>query len=77
TVGEIVLSLGFWAMRKHPEKNQTVVDWGIYKFSRNSHVMAGIICLFGTIITGWNLESPLYWGLWVYFLVRVIQVHMG
>lgn len=77
TVGEIVLSLGFWAMRKHPERNQTVVDWGIYKFSRNSHVMAGIICLFGTIIAGWNPESPLYLGLWVYFLLRIIQVHMG
>ena len=76
-LGEIVLVLGYLAMRKHPEQKRTVVDWGIYKFSRNSHVMAGIICLFGTIIAGWNPESPLYWGLWVYCLVRIIQVHMG
>ena len=43
--GEVVYALGYSAMREHPEKKQGVVDWGIYKVSRHSHVLAGIICL--------------------------------
>ena len=74
--GEVVYALGFIAMREHPEKKKTVVDWGIYKFSRHSHVLAGIICLFGTIVIGWNPASVMYMVLWVYFVTDVILTHL-
>jgi len=28
--GQVVFALGYAAMREHPEKQQAVVDWGIY-----------------------------------------------
>lgn len=74
--GEVVYALGFIAMREHPEKKKTVVDWGIYKFSRHSHILAGIICLLGTIVIGWNITSVVYLVLWVYFVISVIQYHL-
>ena len=52
-LGELVYALGFLAMREHPEKKKVVVDRGIYKISRHSHIMAGEICLLGTVIVGW------------------------
>ena len=73
--GEVVYALGFIAMREHPEKKKAVVDWGIYKVSRHSHVLAGIICLLGTIVTGWNTASVMYMILWVYFVLYVIGCH--
>ena len=74
--GEVVYALGYSAMREHPEK-KTVVDWGIYKISRHSHVLAGIICLLGTIVMGWNTASIIYIILWVYFDLHVIMSHFG
>lgn len=74
--GEVVYALGFTAMREHPEKKKTVVDWGIYKVSRHSHVLAGIICLFGTIVIGWNPASVIYMVLWVCFIIEVILAHL-
>ena len=75
--GEVVYALGYSAMREHPEKKKTVVDWGIYKISRHSHVLAGIICLLGTIVMGWNTASIMYIILWVYFVLHVIMSHFG
>ncbi|MBA7678860.1 hypothetical protein ES703_87138 [subsurface metagenome] len=75
--GEAVFALGYIAMREHPEKKQAVVDWGIYKASRHSHVLAGIICLLGVIVMGWNLESIIYIILWVYFVLYVIMSRFG
>ena len=74
-IGEVVYALGFIAMREHPEKEKTVVDWGIYRVSRHSHILAGVICLLGTIIMGWNTASVMYVILWVYFVLYVISSH--
>ena len=75
--GEVVFALGYAAMREHPEKKQAVVDWGIYKVSRHSHVLAGIICILGTIVAGWSPGSVIYIILWVYFFAYVILSHFG
>jgi protein-S-isoprenylcysteine O-methyltransferase Ste14 len=75
--GEMVYALGYIAMKEHPEKKKAVVDWGIYKISRHSHVLAGIICLLGVIIMGWNPESVIYIILWVYFVLYVGMSHFG
>lgn len=75
--GEVVFALGYIAMREHPEKKKTVVDWGIYKVSRHSHVLAGVICLLGTIVVGWDPSSLMYIVLWVYFVLYVILSHFG
>ncbi len=74
--GEAVYALGFMATREHPEKKKVVVDWGIYKVSRHSHVLAGIICLLGAIVVGWNPISVMYMILWLYFVVYVILAHL-
>lgn len=74
TFGEVVYALGFLAMREHPEKKKAVVDWGIYKISRHSHIMAGEICLLGTVIVGWT-ASAIYGVLWIYFVVYAILSH--
>jgi len=74
--GQLVYALGYLAMRQHPEKKKAVVDWDIYKVSRHSHVMAGVICLLGTIIVGWNTASVAYLILWVYFLAYVVLTHL-
>ncbi|MBA7475117.1 hypothetical protein ES707_10483 [subsurface metagenome] len=73
--GEVVYALGYIAMREHPEKNKAVVDWGIYEVSRHSHVLAGIICLLGVIVMGWNPTSIIYKLLWVYFVFYIIAAH--
>ncbi len=74
--GQVVYILGFIAMRKHPEKKKAVVDWGIYKVNRHSHVMSSIICLLGVIVMGWT-ASVMYGILWVYFALYVIMVHFA
>jgi protein-S-isoprenylcysteine O-methyltransferase Ste14 len=73
--GEVVFALGYLAMREHPEKKQTVVDWGIYKVSRHSHALAGIITNLGVIVMGWNLKSIIYIILWAYLVLDVIFTH--
>jgi protein-S-isoprenylcysteine O-methyltransferase Ste14 len=73
--GEVVYALGFLAMREHPEKKKVVVDWGIYKVSRHSHIMAGEICLLGTVIVGWS-TSAIYGTLWIYFALYLIVSHI-
>jgi len=75
--GEAVFALGYCAMREHPEKKQTVVDWGIYKVSRHSHALACIICLLGVVVMGWNPASVVYIILWVYFVLYVILSHFS
>ena len=75
--GEVVYALGYSTMREHPEKKKAVVDWGIYKISRHSHVLAGIICLLGVIVMGWNTASVVYIILWVYFVFYVALSHFG
>ena len=75
--GQVVFALGYSAMREHPEKKQTVVDWGIYKVSRHSHILAGIICLLGVIVMGWGSASVIYIILWVYFALYVALSHFG
>ena len=74
-LGEVVFALGYSAMREHPEKKKAVVDWGIYRVSRHSHVLAGIICLLGVIVMGWNPGSIIYIGLWIYFVLYVVLSH--
>ena len=76
-LGQVVFALGYTAMREHPEKKKTVVDWGIYKVSRHSHVLAGIICLLGVIVMGWNTASVMYLILWVYFVLYVTMSHLS
>ncbi|MFC1918497.1 methyltransferase family protein [Chloroflexota bacterium] len=76
-IGEVIFALGYIAMREHPEKKQTVVDWGIYKVSRHSHVLAGIICILGMVIIGWNPQSISYILLWVYFVLYATMSHFG
>jgi len=73
--GEVVYALGYIAMREHPEKKKAVVDWGIYKVSRHSHILATIICLLGVIVMGWNPTSVMYKLLWVYFVIFSIACH--
>ena len=75
--GEVIFALGYSAMREHPEKKQTVVDWGIYKVSRHSHVLAGIICTLGMVIMGWGSTSVIYIILWVYFAAYLVLSHFG
>lgn len=75
--GEVVFALGYIAMREHPEKGKAVVDWGIYRVSRHSHVLAGIVCLLGVVVMGWNPGSILYIILWVYFVLYVVLSHFG
>jgi len=76
-IAEVVAALGYLAMREHPEKKQAVVDWGIYKVSRHSHVLSGLIGLLGVVIAGWNPSSITYIILWVYFVTYVIFSHVG
>jgi len=75
--GEAVFALGFVAMREHPEKKKAVVNWGIYKVSRHSHVLAGMICILGVVVMGWKTASVIYIILWVYFALYVIVAHFG
>ena len=75
--GGAVFALGYMAMREHPEKKQAVVDWGIYGVSRHSHVLAGMICMLGTVVMGWSPGSVVYILLWVYFVLYVIMGHFG
>lgn len=76
-LGLIIFSLGFAAMREHPERKQAVADWGIYRISRHSHVLAGIICLLGVVVMGWNPDSAIYIILWVYFVLYAALSHFG
>lgn len=76
-LGQVIFALGYAAMREHPEKKKTVVDWGIYGVSRHSHVLAGIICMLGTVIIGLSSNSVAYILLWVYFVVYVVVGHFG
>jgi protein-S-isoprenylcysteine O-methyltransferase Ste14 len=76
-IGEAVYALGYIAMREHPEMKKAVVDWGIYKVSRHSHVLAGIICTLGVIVMGWHPESTIYIILWVYWVLYVAFSHLG
>lgn len=75
--GHVVFALGFSAMREHPEKKNVVVDWGIYKISRHSHVLAGKITTIGAIVMGWNFNSTMYIILWVYFVLDIIVTHFA
>lgn len=75
--GHVVFALGYSAMRAHPEKDKVVVDWGIYRVSRHSHIVAVMITLFGTIIMGWNPKSTLFIIVWAYFVFTVILNHYG
>jgi protein-S-isoprenylcysteine O-methyltransferase Ste14 len=73
--GEVVFTLGYIAMREHPEKKQIVVDWGIYKVSRHSHILAGIITNLGVIVMGWNQKSIIYIILWAYLVLNILFNH--
>jgi len=73
--GQIVYALGYMAMREHPEKKKTVVDWGIYRFSRHSHILAGLITTLGVIVMGWNFSSIVYVILWLYFVLDIAFTH--
>jgi len=75
--GHVVSALGYSAMREHPEKKNIVVDWGIYKISRHSHVLAGKITTIGAIVMGWNFNSTTYIILWVYFVLDIIVTHFA
>ncbi len=73
--GHVIFSLGYSAMREHPEKQKVVVDWGIYGVSRHSHIMAHLITFLGVIVMGWNTRSIIYIILWGYFVLQVIFNH--
>jgi len=76
-LGQVVFALGYIAMREYPERKQAVVDWGIYRVSRHSHIMAGSITTLGVIVMGWNTGSIMYIILWVYFVLDIILSHFG
>jgi protein-S-isoprenylcysteine O-methyltransferase Ste14 len=76
-LGYILFCMGYSAMREHPEKNKPVVDWGIYAFSRNSHIIASKITNLGIIIIGWNPDSTIYSMLWVLFFIDLIITHFA
>jgi protein-S-isoprenylcysteine O-methyltransferase Ste14 len=76
-IGEVLFALGYFAMREHPERKQVVVDWGVYRVSRHSHVLASIICLLGVVIMGWSPNSLLYIIFWVYFILNLFLSHYG
>jgi len=73
--GLIVFALGYTAMRENPEKKKIVVDWGIYRVSRHSHMIAGLITTLGVIVMGWNFSSIVYWILWLYFVLDIVFTH--
>lgn len=75
--GQVIFSLGYSAMREHPEKQKVVVDWGIYRVSRHSHILAGMITVLGVIVIGWNVKSTVYIILLGYFALNVIVNHLG
>jgi len=75
--GQVLFALSCSAMREHPEKQKAVVDWGIYKVSRHSHVLAGSITTLGVIVMGWNTASIIYIILWVYFILDIIMTHFA
>ena len=75
--GHVVFALGYSAMREHPEKKKGVVDWGIYKVSRHSHVLAGKIVTLGAIVMGWDFRSTVYIILWGYFVLEIILTHFA
>ena len=70
-LGQVVFGLCCTAMREHPEKTKTVVDWGIYKVTRHPHVISGMITTLGAIVIGWNWSSIIYIILWVYLVLDV------
>lgn len=70
-LGHVVFALCCTAMREHPEKKKTVVDWGIFKVTRHPHVISGMIMSLGVIVMGWNWGSIMYVILWVYFVLDV------
>jgi len=74
--GQVVYGLGYSAMREYPDR-KAVVDWGIYRISRHSHVLAGIITMLGAIVMGWNTELTMYIILWGYFILYVIVSHLA
>jgi protein-S-isoprenylcysteine O-methyltransferase Ste14 len=76
-IGYVVFCMGYSAMREHPEKKKVVVDWGIYAFSRNSHIIASRITTLGIIIIGWNPDSTIYSILWCLFLIDFIMMHFA
>jgi len=75
--GQVILCLGYSAMREHPDKQKVVVDWGIYGVSRHSHFLAGMITMLGVIIMGWDTKSIMYIVLWLYFVLLVVVNHLG
>jgi protein-S-isoprenylcysteine O-methyltransferase Ste14 len=76
-LGLTISSLSFAAMREHPEKNKVIVDWGIYKVSRHSHVLSSLICVLGVVVMGWKTASVTYIILWVLFVLYAITAHFG
>ncbi|MFC2012658.1 methyltransferase family protein [Chloroflexota bacterium] len=76
-LGHVVNSLAYSAMREHPEKKQTVVDWGIYKVTRHPHFHHNVIITLGVIVMGWNTGSMVYMFLWAYFVLDVIFTHFA
>jgi protein-S-isoprenylcysteine O-methyltransferase Ste14 len=74
-LGYVVFALCCTAMREHPEKKKTVVDWGIFKVTRHPHVISGMIMSLGVIAMGWNWGSIMYVILWVYFVLDVSFNH--
>jgi protein-S-isoprenylcysteine O-methyltransferase Ste14 len=76
-LGQVVFILSCSAMREHPEKKKTVVDWGIYMVTRHPHVLSGMIMTLGVIVMGWNWSSIIYIILWVYFVLDIILTHFA
>jgi protein-S-isoprenylcysteine O-methyltransferase Ste14 len=70
-LGQVLFGLSCSAMREHPEKKQTVVDWGIYRVTKHPHVISGIITTLGAIVIGWNWSSIIYIILWVYLVLDI------
>jgi protein-S-isoprenylcysteine O-methyltransferase Ste14 len=73
--GQVIFALGFIAMQENPEKKQKVVDWGIYRISRHSHELGGIMTDLGVIVMGWNPDSLLYLILWIYLILDIAFSH--
>ena len=72
----VIFSLGYLAMREHPEKKKVVVDWGIYGVFRHPMVVGSNLGILGVIVAGWSMSSTLYIVLCVYFAAYVIFNHL-
>lgn len=76
-LGQVIFALACIAMREHPEKSATVVDWGIYRITRHPHFLSSVVTCLGAIVMGWTTESTMYIIVWIYFMLDLAYIHVA